>query len=441
MPASDTATAAARRPAARGGAVAAGVVTAVVGFSSAFAVVLDGLTSVGATPAQAASGLMAVTVVMGVATVLLAVRTRLPIVIAWSTPGAALLASTGAAAGGWRQAVGGFLVCGLLLAAVGLVRPLERAVRRIPVPLAQAMLAGVLLPLCLRPVTAAVEAPLLAVPVVVVWLVVLRVAPRWAAPAAIAVAVGVALTSPAVRGLDGAALLPALTWTTPDLGPSAVVSVAVPLVVVTMASQNIPGMAVLAGFGYRAPLRPVMLVTGIGTVVGAPFGGHAVNLAAISAALAAGPEAGPDPARRWHAATTAGVGYVVLGVGSTAAAAVALAAPAGLIVAAAGLALVGTFGSALAGAFADDRDRIPAAVTLLVTVSGIAVGGVSPAFWGLVAGLVVHRALRLRTGGSGAAGAAGPAEAAGPDGAAGAPRAGRHGVGDPPVTETVEPVV
>nr|WP_129338502.1 benzoate/H(+) symporter BenE family transporter [Cellulomonas endophytica] len=376
--------------------VAAGTVAALVGFLSAFAVVLDGLRSVGATPAQAASGLLAVTVAMGAATVVLALRTRVPVTVAWSTPGAALLAGTGAAAGGWAQAVGGFLVCGVLLAATGLVGPLERAVRRIPVPVAQAMLAGVLLPLCLRPVTAVVDAPALVGPVVLVWLLAMRLAPRWAAPAAIALAVALALTSPEVRALDAAALRPDLAPTVPAFGVASLVSVAVPLYVVTMASQNIPGVAVLAGLGYTAPLRPSLVVTGAGTVLAAPFGGHAINLAAISAALAAGPDAGPDTSRRWQAAVTTGVGYLVLGVCSAAAAAVALAAPGGLVAAAAGLALVGTLAASVGGAFAHERDRVPAAVTLLVTVSGVSVAGVSAAFWGLLAGVVTHLVLRRR---------------------------------------------
>jgi benzoate membrane transport protein len=374
--------------------VAAGVVTALVGFTSAFAVVLGGLRAVGATPAQAASGLLAVTLAMGAATVLLAWRTRLPITVAWSTPGAALLATTGTAAGGWSHAVGGFVVCGVLLAAVGLWRRLERWVRLIPVPLANAMLAGVLVDLCLEPVRAVADRPLLVGPVVLVWLVLLRVAPRWATPAAIGLAIALAVASPGVRALEPGALLPGLAWTTPTVSWSAVVSVALPLFVVTMASQNIPGVAVLAGFGYTAPLRPAMLVTGLGSVLAAPFGGHAINLAAISAALAAGPEGGPDPRRRWRAAVVAGLGYLVLGAGSAAVAAVALAAPEGLIAAAAGLALVGTLAAALGGAFGPTGHRECAAVTFLVTVSGISVDGVSAAFWGLLAGIACHLTLR-----------------------------------------------
>lgn len=372
---------------------AAGVVTAVVGFTSAFAVVLAGLRAVGADAAQASSGLLAVTVLMGLATVLLAWRTRLPITVAWSTPGAALLATTGAVDGGWPAAVGAFALCGVLLAAVGLVTPLADLVRRIPPPLASAMLAGVLLDLCLAPVRGLADAPALVAPVVVVWAVLLRLAPRWAAPAALAAAAALALTSDDVRGLGAGAWAPSVVWTTPTLTVASVVSVAIPLFVVTMASQNLPGIAVLAGFGYAPPLRPVLLTTGLGTVLGAPFGGHAINLAAISAALAAGPEAGPDPRQRWRAAVTAGAGYVLLGLGSAGVAAIALAAPGGLIEAAAGLALVATLAGALRAASTAEQP-VAAAVTFLVTASGLQLAGVGSAFWGLVAGLVMHGVLR-----------------------------------------------
>ena len=369
--------------------VTAGVVTAVVGFTSAFAVVLAGLRAVGATPAQAASGLLGLTVVMGTATILLALGTRLPITVAWSTPGAALLVTTGGVVGGWPAAVGAFLVCGILLTAVGLSGRLAALTAKVPPALASAMLAGVLLDLCLAPVRSLVTDPLLVGPVILVWLVLLRAAPRWASPAALALATVLAFTSERVRELGPHAWLPSVSWTVPELTVGAVVSIAVPLFVVTMASQNIPGMAVLAGFGYAAPLRRVMVVTGLGSILTAPLGGHAINLAALSAALAAGPEAGPDRSQRWCAAVTAGVGYVVIGVASAGVAAVALAAPGGLIEAAAGIALVGTFAAALRSAFSVGEPAVASAVTLLVTVSGVQAAGIGSAFWGLLAGVAV----------------------------------------------------
>lgn len=377
-------------------AVTAGVVTAVVGFTSSFAVVLAGLHAVGADLSQAASGLLAVTVGAGVACVVAALRTRVPLTMAWSTPGAALLASTGVVSGGWSAAVGAFAVCGVLLAAVGLWRRLADWIALIPIEIASAMLAGVLVPFCLAPITSLVDSPGLVAPVVALWLALLRFARRWAAPAAMALAVVLAFTSGDVRGLEAAALRPMLTWTTPTLTVAAVVSIALPLFVVTMASQNIPGAAVLAGFGYRVPMRPAMLLTGAATAVVAPFGGHAINLAALTAALAAGPEAGPDPTRRWRAVVVAGTAYVVLGLGSAAVAAVALAAPAGLVVAAAGLALLPTLAGAAARAFGPEGYREASAVTFLVTVSGVGFLGISSAFWGLVAGVGTALVLHLR---------------------------------------------
>ena len=293
-------------------------ILALVGFTSSFAVVLAGLRAVGATPDQAASGLLALCVTQAVGILWLTTRHRTPLTLAWSTPGAALLVSTGAVAGGWPAAVGAFCVVGGLVLLTALWPRLGDLVAAIPTPIAQAMLAGVLLTLCLAPVRAVVATPLLVAPVIVTWLVLLRVSPRWAAPAALAVTLAI-VGYEAVHGgtLAWSDAVPRLDLTAPTLSWQAVVGLAVPLYVVTMASQNVPGVAVMASFGYRVPWRETMTVTGLATLAGATAGGHAINLAAISAALAAGPEAHPDPRRRWVAAHTAGWAYLVLAVGST----------------------------------------------------------------------------------------------------------------------------
>ncbi|KRB79597.1 benzoate transporter [Nocardioides sp. Root190] len=368
----------------------AGVVTAVVGFSSSFVVVLAGLTAVGASPSQAASGLLVLLVTQALGMLWLSVRHRTPLILAWSTPGAALLASTAGVAGGWSAAVGAFIVTGVLIVLTALVPRLGDLVAAIPQSLARAMLAGVLLPLCLAPVTALVDAPLVIAPVIVTWLVLLRLAPRWAVPAALAVALGTVL---ATAHVDTGALAPSLTWTTPHWTVSALVGVALPLYVVTMASQNVPGVAVTRSFGYQVPWRESLAVTGIGTIVGAPAGGHAINLAAISAALAAGPAAGPDRSRRWIAAVSASITYLVLAVASSALAAMVAAAEDGLMQAAAGLALLGTLGASLAEALADPVEREAAAATLVVAASGVTVLGIGAAFWALVVGLVCRAVL------------------------------------------------
>lgn len=372
-----------------------GVVTALVGFTSTFAVVLTGLGALGASPAQAASGLLAITIVIGIGCVLLARRYRMPITLAWSTPGAALLAATGTIDGGWPAAVGGFLVCAALILATALFPPLGALIARIPPSIAQAMLAGVLLPLCVAPFAGLVRDPWGVAPVLIVWLVASRLLPRWAVPLAF-VAATVVISVELARtggGVDAAALLPRLEFTAPTFTIGSVIAVAVPLFVVTMASQNVPGVAVMRSYGYTVPWRPSMLVTGLGTAAAATAGGHAANLAAISAAIAAGPDSHPDPRRRWVAGVSAGGTYLVLAALSSAFVALVLLAPAGVIPAVAGVALFGAFGAAVQQAIDDPGERLPAVVTFLVAASGVAVAGVSAAFWALLAGLVVRTVL------------------------------------------------
>lgn len=377
--------------------ITAGVVSALVGFTSAFAVVLSGLAAVGADPDQASSGLLAVSVAMGLSCILLASWTRMPITVAWSTPGAALLASTGSVEGGWPVAVGAFLVTGALIVLTGLVTQLGALVARIPASVAQAMLAGVLLQLCLGPINGLATNPLAVAPVVAVWLLAMRFLPRWAPPlafvtAAIVIGVHVATSG---TSMDLGTLVLRVDVTAPVVTLAGVVGLALPLYLVTMASQNVPGVAIMKGLGYEVPWRRSMLVTGAGTVLGAPAGGHAINLAAISAALAAGPEAGEDRSRRWIASLTAGIVLVLLGVASAAFGGLVVLAPAGVIPAVAGLALFGTLASSLQAALAEPDERIPAIIVFATAASGITIAGVSAAFWALIAGLVVRLALQL----------------------------------------------
>ncbi|TWE11263.1 benzoate/H(+) symporter BenE family transporter [Rudaeicoccus suwonensis] len=380
--------------------VTAGVACALVGFTSSFAVVLTGLRSVGATPLQAASGLLAVTVLQGVGMVALAWRFRIPITLAWSTPGAALLVSAGVVTGGWPAAVGAFVVTGLLILVTGVWSGLADLIRRIPTTIAQAMLAGVLLPICLEPVRAMAHNPEAVLPILLCWLIFQRFAARWAVPAAFVVAACVIAVSLVHehRHIATAELLPRLDPTMPHITWQAMIGIALPLYIVTMASQNIPGVAVMKSFDYAVPWRPAMTVTGVGTVVGAAAGGHAINLAAISAALAAGPHAGADRDRRWIASCSAGVTYLVLGAASAALATLIALAPSGVAETVAGIALLTTLAGALHSALGgtgrgDERasyERIAAIVTFAVAASDITVAGVGSAFWALVIGLLVR---------------------------------------------------
>ncbi|MGF7161151.1 benzoate membrane transport protein [Rhodoligotrophos appendicifer] len=377
-------------------ALAAGLLAAFVGFASSFAVVVAGLRGVGATQAEAASGLMALSLSMGLCAIYLSLRLKQPISVAWSTPGAALLASSGAIEGGFAAAVGAFILTALAIIVAGLWKPLGRAVAAIPAPLANAMLAGVLLSLCLAPVQAVRQLPALALAIIVTWAVVAKVNRLYAVPAAVLVTIVLIAWTTDLSTTTFGSLWPEPVFVMPQLTLSAVVGIALPLFIVTMASQNIPGIAVLKVNGYDPAPGPLFTTTGIFSLIAAPFGGHAVNLAAITAALCAGSDAHPDPRRRYWAAVVAGLAYVVFGLLAGAATAFISASPPILIEAVAGLALLGAFGSALMGAMQDMRDREAAVICFLVTASGVNLFGISGAFWGLVAGGAIHALGRWR---------------------------------------------
>jgi len=374
----------------------AGLIAAFVGFSSSFAVVLQGLTAVGATRAEAASGLMALSITMGAGAVFLSFRYRIPISIAWSTPGAALLAGSASTDGGFAAAVGAFLLTGALIVVSGLWKSLGRWVSAIPSPLANAMLAGVLLPLCLAPARAVEEEPALGLAIVLAWVIVGSINKFYAMPVAVVVAVVLIGATTDITADALGPLWPRPVLVVPEFSVAAMVGIALPLFVVTMASQNVPGIAVLNANGYRPEPGPLFSWTGTFSLASAPFGGHAVNLAAITAALCAGDEAGPDPRKRYRAAAVAGGTYVLLGLGAGAAVAFVNASPPTLIEAVAGLALLGALGNSLMGAVADADDREVAVVTLVVTVSGVAFLGISGAFWGLATGGALYAVRRWR---------------------------------------------
>jgi len=380
-------------------AIFMGCLTAFVGFASSFAVVLHGLQAVGATDVQAASGLMVLSIAMGLCAIVISLSTKLPVSIAWSTPGAALLASTGAISGGFPAAVGAFMVCAVLIIIAGLFRPLGRAVASIPAPLANAMLAGVLIGLCFAPVRAIAFNPLLGLPIVLAWIVVGAFKRLWAVPAALAafvlvLAFGIEMPAGAMSTI-GQSLLPHIELVQPLFSVAGLVSIALPLFIVTMASQNIPGIAVLKVNDYNPKPGPLFAVTGLFSLLSTPFGGHAVNLAAITAAMCAGRDAHADPDRRYWAAVVAGIVYVIFGLLAGAVTAFVALAPPILIEAVAGLALIGAFSASAMAAFQQPENREAAAVTFLVTASGASFGGISGAFWGLIAGGMMMALQRL----------------------------------------------
>ncbi|WP_062012628.1 benzoate/H(+) symporter BenE family transporter [Aureimonas sp. AU4] len=374
--------------------ILAGLLAAFVGFVSSFSVVYGGLLAAGASPAEASSGLMALSVGMGLCAILVSWRTRMPISVAWSTPGGALLAGAALPVGGFPAAVGAFLLAGVLVILAGAVRPLGRLIARIPGPLAAAMLAGVLLPICLAPVRAIAQDPFGGLLIAGAWFLVGRFSRLLAVPAAALVTLALLAGHPA----SGAAALPALAspvLVVPSLDWGALLGIGLPLFLVTMASQNVPGLAVLKVYGYQPAPGPLFAATGLTTLLVAPFGGHAVNLAALTQAICAGDEAGPDTALRWWSGVSSGVAYVAFGLGAGLVASFAARDPL-LVQALAGLALVGAL-TAAAGAMMEKADLREAAVLcFLVTGSGTAFGGISAPFWGLLAGGLVLGAKRLR---------------------------------------------
>ena len=378
-------------------AVMMGALAAFVGYSASFAIVLAGLTGVGATPDQAATGLFFASLGMGLASIVLPLITRTPAAVAWSTPGAAFLAAGATLPGGFAEAVGAMILCAGLLVLTGLIPALGRIVGAIPKPLASALLAGVLFRLCLAPALGLGSDPWLVAPVIAAWALGLAWHRMAAMPLAVAAFLLVLVVGVDMSAASGSVLrLPELAPVAPVFSWASALSVALPLYLVTMAGQNIPGFAVLDLNGY--PVNRGLLLKGTGLVsLGiAPFGAVPVNMSAITAAMMAGPDAGADPARRYWAAVVSGLIYGPLAFAAGAVAALASIAPAALITGVAGLALIPAFVAAIRAAFADTAQAEAPGMTFLVVASGMTAFGIGGAVWGLALGAVIW-ALKART--------------------------------------------
>ncbi|CAL9556188.1 Inner membrane protein YdcO [Nocardiopsis dassonvillei] len=381
-------------------AVTAGLVAVLVGVTSSAAIVFTAAEAAGADPGQIASWMLALGVGMAVTCVGLSLRHRAPVVTAWSTPGAALLA-VGLDGVTLAQAVGAFVFSAALITLSGVTGWFEKVMDRIPVPLAAGLLAGVLLQFGIGLFASFQGDPALVAAMFAVYLAARRWAPRYAVPAAL-VAGGAVAAWTGSLDLSGVTPRPAVpVLVVPEFSWQVLVSVGVPLFVVTMASQNLPGVAVLRNDGYRVPVSPLIGWTGATNLVLAPFGCFGMNLAAITAAICTGPQAHPDRDRRFLAGVWAGVFYLVVGVFGATVAALLVALPPALIAAIAGLGLLGTIGGSLSSALSDERSREAALVTFLATASGMTFLGIGSAFWGLVAGaltwaVTVRRRARTR---------------------------------------------
>lgn len=366
---------------------AAGFVAVLVGFTSSVVIVFQAAQAFGATPEQITSWMWALGLGMGLCSAIPSLILKQPVMVAWSTPGAAVLASAGLAGGfSMAQAVGAFMVCAVLIILAGASGWFERVMNRIPLAIASALLAGVLARFGLQAFEAAHDARLLVLLMLLAYLLGRRWVPRYAVPLTLLVAV---LTVSTQGQLQTSALK--VDWAVPVFtGPeftwSAIVSLALPLFVVTMASQNLPGVAAIRSAGYDMPISKLITMTGVATLVLAPFGAFALNLSAITAAICMGEEAHPDKHKRYTAAVVCGLTYVAIGLVGAAVTGVLLAFPSALVMAIAGLALLGSIGGGLHTALKDDAHREAALITFLVTLSGVVIAGIGSAFWGVLAG-------------------------------------------------------
>lgn len=368
-------------------AVVAGFVAVLVGFTSSVAIVFQAAQSFGATPAQITSWIWALGLGMGLCSLVPSLLLRQPVMVAWSTPGAAVLATAGAAGSfSMGEAVGAFMVCSLLVILVGATRALERVADRIPMEIASALLAGVLARFGIQAFAAAQTALPLVLLMVAAYLVARRMAARYAVVVTLVVGIlWVLITGQMAWSMEPVRLAMPV-FVAPQWSVSAIVSLAIPLFVVTMASQNLPGMAVIRASGYELPVSRLITMTGWASLVLAPFGAFALNFSAITAAICMGPEAHEDRLKRYTAAASCGAIYIVIGLFGALVTGLLTSFPKELVVAIAGIALLSTIGNGLASALRDERHREPALITFLVTLSGITLMDIGSAFWGVVAG-------------------------------------------------------
>ena len=367
----------------------AGFVAVLVGFTSSVAIVFQAAQAFGATPAQITSWMWALGLGMGLCSLVPSLILRQPVMVAWSTPGAAVLATAGLAGGfSMGEAIGAFMISALLITLAGVTGWFERVMNRIPMEIAAALLAGVLARFGLQAFAAAQTALPLVLLMLMVYLVSRRLAARYAVVITLAAAVAFVATQGQMAWSAVQLELALPVFTAPQFSVAAAVSLAIPLFVVTMASQNLPGVAVIRASGYDLPISRLITLTGLATLVLAPFGAFALNFSAITAAMCMGPEAHADRNRRYTAAVACGAIYVAIGLFGAVITGLLTAFPKELVVAIAGLALLGTIGNGLAAALRDESHREAALITFLVTLSGVVIVGVGSAFWGVVAGSI-----------------------------------------------------
>ena len=374
-------------------ALVAGLVAVLVSYSGPFAVITQAAHAGHLTEAQTTSWVWAISIGSGVTCFVLSLWTRMPVITAWSTPGAALLISS-LGSYSFSAAVGAYLFAAVAMTIIGLTGALGWVMDRIPRGIVAALLAGILLHFVLVAFQTVPSAPLLTVPVIVAFVVAKRLVPRYAVLIALVAGAAIAGAQGELADMGSvSAQIAAPTFTMPSFSLLAIVSIGLPLLLVTLTSQNAPGLEVMRAAGYEPDDRKLVTGTGLASVLLAPFGGHAINLAAITAAICTGEEAHPDPRRRYIAGMATGVFYLLVGLFSVGLVQLFTALPVALIAVVAGVALLGAVLNGLVGAMDDVKARDASLITLAVTASGVTVADIGSAFWGLVAGLVVYAVL------------------------------------------------
>lgn len=368
-------------------AVVAGFIAMLTGYTSSLVLMFQAGQAAGLTNGQISSWIWALSIGMAICCIGLSLRYRAPIMIAWSTPGAALLI-TSLPGVPYSEAIGAYIFASGLIVLIGLTGTFDRLMRRIPGSIAAALLAGVLFKIGLEICVAAEQQPLLVVAMLLAYLLGKRLLPRYAVLAALIVGSVLAALFGLLNFEHFELQLAVPEWTTPSFSLAAAISIGIPLFIVAMASQNLPGMAVLRANGYDVPASPLLTTTGLTSMLLAPFGSHGIHMAAISAAICAGPEAHEDPKKRYTAAIWCGVFYGIAGIFGATLAALFAALPKALILSIAALALFASIIGGLTQAMSEPKEREAALITFLVTASGMTLFSVGSAFWGIVAGLL-----------------------------------------------------
>jgi len=376
--------------------IVAGFIAMLTGYTSSLVLMFQAGQAAGLSAAQISSWIWALSIGMAICSVGLSLRFRTPVVVAWSTPGAALLI-TSLPGVPYGEAIGAFIFASALIALCGLTGSFERLMRRVPASLAAALLAGVLFNIGIEIFKAVEVQPVLVLGMFFSYLLAKRLQPRYAVLAALLVGCLIAGVSGLLDFQRFSLQVAIPVWTTPALSFAAIFSIGIPLFVIAMASQNMPGLAVLRAEGYQVPASPLISTTGLASVLLAPFGSHGIHLAAITMAICAGPEAHPDPNKRYTAAAWCGVFYGIAGIFGATLAAFFAAFPAALVLSVAALALLGSIGSGLTQAMQQPSEREAALITFMVTASGLTLFGIGAALWGLIAGVLTLVILSRRS--------------------------------------------